>query len=606
MRFSRGAWWAVGLIAIFAVQVPVWAQEGGGSATAGSAAGLAAQQTSAATIHVVSRETVVDVTVTDKDGKPVHGLTREHFTVKEDRKEQPIRSFHEYGSEAVSAPEKLPPNTYSNRQPASASGAVNILLLDFANAASPLSLSIIGAEDALARSLASQKLAKQDAMKYVATMSPGTKVIVLGLSKSLRTLQGATSDPALLSAAIDTMDYDTIGGAATHEQWCSQTETQARVTMEALDQIASDASAMKGKKNLLWFSVGLPWLTDPSVRAECLPDYFNDMLKTYGLLAAAQISVYPIDVRGLQAMMPNAFVTSEGRLWENVYHLSGPAYVKALQDFRQTTADEQLAMESIAEATGGAAYYNVNDLASLIAQAVDKGSNYYTLSYIPPGTKYDWGHHSIKVSVDQPGLHLVYRQSYDAVDPATIKPMPGLTLTTDAPNTTDGDMRAAMSRSMPISSQILFDVRVEPSAAVKPDDSSTKPSGDQSGEKILGTLDPAVKAKLNGKPLARYSFYYDLAASQLAFTDAKLVTSLGQTVKMPLSDDRYKQFIAGPFHFTQQIDLPPGQLFVRIGVLDKTSNKLGTVEISLTVAKDSAATKAQGSTAAAQGEKNGR
>ena len=283
-------------------------------------------------------------------------------------------------------------------------------------------------------------------------------------------------------------------------------------------------------------------------------------------------------------------------------------------------------MESIAEATGGAAYYNVNDLASLIAQAVDKGSNYYTLSYIPPGTKYDWGHHSIKVSVDQPGLHLVYRQSYDAVDPATIKPMPGLTLTTDAPNTTDGDMRAAMSRSMPISSQILFDVRVEPSAAVKPDDSSTKPSGDQSGEKILGTLDPAVKAKLNGKPLARYSFYYDLAASQLAFTDgpnnahngsleldiavydadAKLVTSLGQTVKMPLSDDRYKQFIAGPFHFTQQIDLPPGQLFVRIGVLDKTSNKLGTVEISLTVAKDSAATKAQGSTAAAQGEKNGR
>jgi len=429
---------------------------------------------------------------------------------------------------------------------------------------------------------------------------------VLGLSKSLRTLQGATSDPALLSAAIDTMDYNMNGGAGVYEQWCSQTETHARVTMEALDQIAADATAMKGKKNLLWFSVGLPWLIGGSFRADCLPDYYSDMLKTYDLLAAAQISVYPIDVRGVQAMMPNAFVTSEGKLWAATNLLRDPLYGVAQQSFRQTTAKEQLAMEAIAEETGGAAYYNVNDLASLMAQAVDKGANYYTLSYVPPGTKYDNGHHSINVSVDQPGLHLVYRQSYDAVDPATIKPVPGLTLATIAPDAANGDMRAAMSRSMPISSQILFDVRVEPSAAtVKSGASSANLSADQSGEKILGTLDPAVKAKLNGKPLTRYSFYYDLAASQLAFVDgpnsthngsveldiavydadAKLVTGLSQSVKMPLNDERYKQFIAGPFHFTQQIDLPPGQLFVRIGVLDRTSNKLGTLEIPLTVAK---------------------
>jgi hypothetical protein len=37
----------------------------------------------------------------------------------------------------------------------------------------------------------------------------------------------------------------------------------------------------------------------------------------------------------------------------------------------------------------------------------------------------------------------------------------------------------------------------------------------------------------------------------------------------------------------QQIDLPTKQLFVRIGVRDKTSNKVGMLEIPLTVAKDS-------------------
>jgi VWFA-related protein len=564
----------------------------GSCAGAAQQAETAAQTASVPTIKVTARETVVDVTVTDAKGNPVHGLTRADFIVKEDGKAQPIRSFNEFGSEAVPAAEKLPPNTYSNLQPAAASGAVNILLLDFANAASPLSPSIGGAEDALGRSLAAQKLAKQDAMKYVATMPPGTKVIVLGLSKALRTLQGATTDPALLSAAIDTMDTNMERGAGFYEEWCSQTETHARVTMESLDQIAADASAMKGKKNLLWFSVGMPWLTDPSARAKCLPSYFNDMLKTYGLLAAAQISVYPIDVRGVQTM-PNAFVTSEGTLWANVPSLPPPAYINAQQDFQQTTAEEQLAMESIAEATGGAAYYNSNDLAGLIAQAVDKGGNYYTLTYAPPGTKYDWGHHSIKVSVDQPGLHLVYRESYDAVDPATIKPVPGLTLATTAPEAADGNMRAAMSRSMPISSQIIFDVRVEPSTvAVK--------AGDPP---VMGTLDTRFK----DKPLARYAFSTSISAGQLAYSngpnathngsveldiaaydaDAKLVTGLSQTITMSLNDTTVAN--KEPLNFSQQLDLPAGQLFVRVGVLDKTANKVGTLEIPLKVEKGLAA-----------------
>jgi VWFA-related protein len=567
--------------------------------SAAAAMPASAQQSNVPTIKVIARETVVDVTVTDKDGKPVHGLTQADFAVKEDGKEHPIRSFHEYGSEAVPAAEKLPPNTYSNRQPAAASGAVNILLLDFANAASPLSLTVPGAEDTLARSLAAQKLAKQDAMKYVATMPPGTKVIVLGLSKSLRTLQGATSEPALLSAAIDTMDYNMEGRAGVYEEWCSQTEMHARVTMESLDQIAADASAMKGKKNLLWFSVGLPWLTDPSARAKCLPDYFNDMLKSYGLLAAAQISVYPIDVRGVQTM-PNAFVTSEGRLWANIPLLPAPEYVAAQQDFRQTTAEEQLAMESIAETTGGAAYYNSNDLAGLIAQAVDKGGNYYTLTYTPPGTKYNYAHHSIKVDVDQPGLHLVYRESYDAVDPATIKPVPGLTLSTTAPEAPGGNMSAAMSRSMPTSEQLLFNVKVEPgSESAKPDDPP-----------VMGTLD----ARFKDKPLTRYTFSYSISAGRLAYTDgtngthngtveldiaaydadAKLVTGLSQTITMSLNDKTVTN--NEPLNFSQQLDLPAGQLFVRIGVLDKTSNKVGTLEIPLKVGKSSTSQKPEAAT----------
>jgi VWFA-related protein len=582
---SRGRWIAVAVL--LGVMV-------GLRAGAAQQAETTAQTASVPTIKVTARETVVDVTVTDAKGNPVHGLRRADFTVKEDGKVQPIRSFDEFGRSTpeptTQAPPKLPPNVYSNQQATAASSAVNILLLDFVNSAAIPDSAVIGAGDALGRAFAAQRQIKLEAMKYVATMPAGTRVIVLGLSKSLRTLQGSTSDPALLSAAIEPMALDPEGHASTYEQFCSQTDVRLRGTMEALRQIAADASEIKGKKNLLWFSVGLPWLTDPADRPECLASYSGDMLKTFGLLTAAQIAVYPIDVFGVQTL-PGAFFTSMGHLWENVHALPAPAYIAAQQAFQQELAVEHLAMESWAEATGGYAYYNSNDLAGLIAQAVDKGGNYYTLTYVPPGTKYNYAHHSIKVSVDQPGLHLVYRESYDAVDPATIKPAVGLTLATIAPEVVDGNMRAAMSRSMPTSEQIIFDVRVEPSAV-------TAKAGDPP---VMGTLD----ARFKDKPLTRYELLYEITAQQIAFAsgvdnvyhgalefdiavydaDAKLVTSLGQTVKMPLDDFGYQQFMQQPFRFRQQIDLPAGQLFVRVGVLDHTSNKVGTLEIPLKVEK---------------------
>lgn len=570
----------------------VFATAANAQSGAPAAMSASAQQSNVPTIKVTARETVVDVTVTDAKGNPVHGLTQADFTVKEDGKVQPIRSFDEFGSSTpeptTQAPPKLPPNVYSNQQPAAVSGAVNILLLDFVNSAAVPDTAVLGAGDALARAFAAQRQIKLEAMKYVATMPPGTRIIVLGLSKSLRTLQGSTSDPALLSAAIEPMALDPEGHASTYEQFCSQTDVRMRGTMEALRQIAADASVIKGKKNLLWFSVGLPWLTDPADRPECLSSYSGDMLKTFGLLTAGQIAVYPIDVFGLQTLQ-GAFFTPMGQLWANVHALPAPAYIAAQQAFQQKMAVEHLAMESWAEATGGYAYYNSNDLAGLIAQAVDKGGNYYTLTYTPPGTKYNYAHHSIKVNVDQPGLHLVYRESYDAVDPATIKPVPGLTLTTDAPNAADGNMRAAMSRSMPTSEQILFNVKVEPSSEpAKPDDPP-----------VMGTLDPS----LNGKPLTRYEFSTSISAGRLAYTngpngthngsveldisaydaDAKLVTGLSQTITMSLNDTTVAN--KEPLNFSQQLDLPAGQLFVRVGVLDTVSNKVGTLEIPLTVGK---------------------
>jgi len=227
------------------------AQQGAGRSGA-SATNQASPQTSVPTIKVTTRETVVDVTVTDAKGDPVHGLKQADFTVKEDGKPQPIRSFAEFGSgtpaAATQAPPKLPPSTYTNQQPPAVNSAVNILLLDFVNSAAVPDAFVLGAGDAQGRAFAAQRQIKLEAMKYVATMPPGTRVIVLGLSTSLRTLQGSSSDPALLSAAIDTMALNAEGHASTYEQFCSQTDVRIRATLESLNQIAADAATIKGKK----------------------------------------------------------------------------------------------------------------------------------------------------------------------------------------------------------------------------------------------------------------------------------------------------------------------------------------------------------------------
>jgi len=149
-----------------------------------------------------------------------------------------------------------------------------------------------------------------------------------------------------------------------------------------------------------------------------------------------------------------------------------------------------------------------------------------------------------------------------------------------------------MGRGVPTSSQLLFTVRVEPqSDKVNPPDA-----------KVLGILDP----KLQGKTLRRYDLQYSLPGRQVTFNDAsdgthkgslqfdiatydvygKLITSLSQSIDLSLTPDRYQTLQQKPFQLLQGIDLPLGEIFLRVGILDGVSDKTGTIEIPLTVTRN--------------------
>ncbi len=454
MRLGRATLIGLTLIAVatgLAVHGTGWGQAAGVGGGSGNSAPqqdsqAAPPSSSAPTLQVYSRETVIDVTVTDAKGQPIHDLKDSDFTVKEDGKPQAVRSFREIRENTVPParnPPQLPPNVYTNLQPTPTTSAVNILLLD--------SLNTLPVD---------QVAMRQESMKYLKNMPRGTRVAVLGLSSSLRILQGFTADPAILIAAVDTKKnralpspfidsdsadiLDTQANAQTelgnddtaamiqqfeNDMVTTQQDIRNRMTLEALNQIAAYVAGVKGRKNLIWFTDGMPLNMFPTGGVddlEGMTDYAKDLRKTTDLLTAAEVAVYPVDARKLFTDPANGADQHLDVITKN----TGARVAAKQMAVAEKKGGELLSMEAVAEATGGAAYYNTNDLKGAVAKAIANGANYYSVSYIPPDLRFDGKYHTIDVEVNRPGAHLAYRKGYNADDILHNAVTPELTLAT--------------------------------------------------------------------------------------------------------------------------------------------------------------------------------
>jgi VWFA-related protein len=538
--------------------------------------------TSVPTLKVNTRLTLVDVTVTDSKGRPVHGLTQADFTVKEDGKPQPIKDFEELGKDrpeiAVAAP-ALPPDTYSNQQaPRPTTEAVNILLFD--QVSTGISRGLVPSPETL-------RLFKEAADGYVKTMPAGTQVAVMTTDGSgLHLLQGFTTDRNLLIAAVNSIPSQLVpdarwdpapGGAGPPP--CPAMNFQSAEALNSLNQVALYVAGSPGRKNLMLFTPGIPWLTDYPYFAGIgcfLIDYTEQLQQVYGRLTAARVALYPIDPRGLYNN-PAGEATRGGRPVNNPIGFSNSVNedIKTLEDF--------------AKATGGKAHYSNNGMEDFLSDDISAGSDYYALSYVPPLSKYDGKYHTIEVKVDKPGVQLEYRRGYTSLD------VNGPLLEQDkglgAPAPPKNAFEAAMSYGAPAMTDLAFTVKAVPSTAPrKPDD-----------QPVIGSLNPELK----GKPLVRYSFAFDLprdkitleaqpdgsrkASFELAVAaydvQGRVLNSLDEKRSLTLTADAVTGFLQKQFVVPVEIDLPAGSLSVRAGVEDLPSQQMGVVEIPLSVAK---------------------
>jgi VWFA-related protein len=567
------------------------------------------------TLHASTQLVVVDVVVTDKNRKPVHGLKESDFTLDEDKVPQVFKHFEEHtaltAADATKFPAmpKLPPGIFTNYTPEPVNGAVNILLLD-----------------ALNTPVKDQMFVRQQLLAYLNSAAPGTRIAIFGLTTRLLILQGFSSDPAILKAVASKkfaknspLLQDSVGGGgiqnsasddmedmgmpadvvANVQQFEAQTQsfqTQLRIkyTLDAMNQLARYLSSIPGRKNLIWFSGSFPisilpdaTLSNPFAVAADSNDEFRD---TVNLLARSQVAVYPIDARGLfNSSVFDAATTRN-------YARNPSRMNQDLSKFSTNTADEHTTMSEMADGTGGRAFYNTNGLAQAVAAAIDDGSNFYTLTYTPTNANRNGEFRKIKVQLARQGVNLAYRHGYYADDPAkgppVLKNRPKQSAVTDAAVTgslvdAQQSMRVAMMRGSPTPSEIVMKVGVYPIGT--PAQAEEKPAaGNILSEKTHG-------------PFHRYSISYAIDPLDMTFLRAPdgkihadfelvifvfdpeglLVNRLGTTLHIASSLEDIRKNVAHGIQYGQEISAPAkGEYFLRIAVHDLNRNRFGAVEVA--------------------------
>ena len=562
-------------------------------------------------LHASTSLVLVDVVVTDH-GKPVHGIDRNRFHLYEDGREQRIASFDEHQPPPASAHAAavaahiaaLPPHTYTNVPPYPDSGAVNVLLLD-----------------ALNTPMADQQEERKEMIEYLGKIPPGTPIAIFTLASRLQLITGFTTDAALLvkvmkgkAAApsqsvvledqansvqlemenkIYQMEIGNVSAQAIEavkefeaDYTAVQNNLRTRVTLDALQELARYLSGIPGRKNVIWFAGSFPITIDPdpalprSMRN--MDQYGTEIRRTGALLTAARVAVYPVDARGL--MVPttaNANYTPSGNFMKGNDPVSKD-YTNSLSQ----NAEEQASMQTVAQETGGKAFFNSNDLKAAVESALEDGSSYYTIAYIPAALKLDGSFHRFKVTVDQGGDKLAYRDGYYAD--------PGYGPGSNAQNPEGAKLiTAAILQGAPPSTQILLTARVLPStdAQFKNVALPTDPAG-QMAATIKGpphlyvvdlSVDPrgiAFSDAADGGHDAKIEFLlvgYDAQANRVNYQD--------QTLSITLKPKQFESIMANGLNARMFLDLPAGPGFLRIAVQDLNAGRVGSLEVPLAVVK---------------------
>jgi VWFA-related protein len=352
------------------------------------AATLAAQSPSQPIFRAGVELVTIDVVATGRDGNPVYDLKAGDFELFEDGKSQPIRAFQFLNySEAAADPAPLPPGLVSNE---AEPGGIFALVLD------EIGYYVTEVTDVrrAAERFLSGALQPHD---YVAVVKSSTDsgftltadrtlAIEMAMSASGRRDRGIRLEQAGAPDAVGAGDFDTASPGES-----------GKASFQVLEAVVEKLRPIPARrKAIVWFSRGgdLPPNFETNLEIGQPIGRNEDALRSLiNRARIANVAIYTVDPRGLVA--PN----TAGR--------DNPGVPRPETDELGTHRD-------LANATGGRAIVNTNDIDGALRKAAVENRAYYLLGYEPSPTGKERRPKArrIRVTTKAPGVELLHRSIY--------------------------------------------------------------------------------------------------------------------------------------------------------------------------------------------------
>jgi VWFA-related protein len=363
-------------------------------------------------VHVTSELVLVNVVVRDKKGNLVRDLKKDDFTLLEDGKRQAISTFDfenvdelaTAGAAETTVSGTAPDSALlrSTDKPSTLNARDRRLMLLFFDFSGMQPEEIERCVDA--------------AKKFVQTrMQPADLIALVSLSTNMRIDLDFTDDKTKVLTALSSYSsgqgqgFDNgatgssegaaeTGGAFTADDTDYNTFNADRKLL-ALQAIMQTLGKISQKKAIIYFSNGI---------SQNGVDNQSALRAATASAVKANVSIYPVDIRGLQAFPPGGEAQNASLHGQSAYN--GAAVLNDLS----SNAATQDTLSTLASDTGGKAFFDSNDFGAVFSQVQKDSSAYYVLGFTSTNALKDGRFRHLKVQLNRPDLKLDYRSGYYA------------------------------------------------------------------------------------------------------------------------------------------------------------------------------------------------
>ena len=509
----------------------------------------------------------IDVIVRDRDGNIVRGLTAADFEIREDGRPQEILNFtfQEVADESAlkpGAPTELlvgveakmaEPARSTTAAPESAPAMTSDALAGRRLIVLLFDISSMQPEDVQRAVDSARKYVKEQMTDadLVAVATVGSTLDVLtdftGERERVDTALGrlaytdglATEAPEANTAATDETLAATEGPATTETTELDMFNNDVR--LRALRTLAETLSPIEQKKAIVYFSAGMQ---------RSGQDNLVELRSAINAAVRAHVAIYPIDTRGLQAVVPGGDARQgSGRGGQDMF--SG----RAVAQQYSRLASSQDTLTSLAGDTGGRAFTDTNDFGEAFTRVQRGMSAYYLLGYSSTNPTRDGRFRRVQVRLKREGLRVESRAGYYAAR--------------DFAHTSRGDRETQLQEQLfaEVSAtelpvlvtggffRLAADRYYVPIAVAVPGSAIRVPEGkDKATLDLLGMVRDE-----QGRPVGRIRQTMDLAGAAASTLEGKQVL------------------------YQSGVTLPPGRFALKVVVRENTNGAMGSFETAVVV-----------------------